>query len=141
MQLLQRDVAADPGVAADLYPQGLDDIDVTVDPVIGEAVSALYLTPPWGKLDQPAFLNAAVRIVITSYSIHYTKLYDKDKSKGSGMGLSMVYGFAKQSGGHLALYSEPGHGTTMNLYLPQARARTEATETPRPRTAVTGKTA
>ena len=40
---------------------------------------------------------------------------------GSGLGLSMVYGFAKQSGGYTRIYSEPGHGTTVRLYLPQAK--------------------
>jgi PAS domain S-box-containing protein len=44
----------------------------------------------------------------------------KPVGKGSGLGLSMVHGFAKQSGGHLKIYSEPGHGTTVNLHLPKA---------------------
>jgi signal transduction histidine kinase len=47
----------------------------------------------------------------------------KDIGKGSGLGLSQVYGFAEQSGGHVKIYSEVGVGTTVKLYLPIATER------------------
>jgi PAS domain S-box-containing protein len=53
----------------------------------------------------------------------------KKVGQGAGLGLSMVYGFAKQSGGHAAIYSEQGHGTTVKFYLPRTEAQDEA---PRP---------
>lgn len=46
----------------------------------------------------------------------------KETGRGSGLGLSMVYGFAKSSGGHASIYSERGVGTTINLFLPRDRS-------------------
>ena len=56
----------------------------------------------------------------------------KEVGRGSGLGLSMVYGFAKQSRGHVKIYSEVGHGTRVMVYLPRAAAANDDAEPAHP---------
>jgi PAS domain S-box-containing protein len=62
----------------------------------------------------------------------------KPEGEGSGLGLSMVYGFVKQSGGHINIYSEIGLGTTIKLYLPRAHESEDLISEPQVQTIVGG---
>ena len=61
----------------------------------------------------------------------------KPRGRGTGLGLAMAYGFVKQSGGTVKLYSEPGHGTTVTFYLPIREQERVVAQAP-PRSAIHG---
>jgi signal transduction histidine kinase len=62
----------------------------------------------------------------------------KSTGRGTGLGLSQVYGFVKQSGGHVTLYSEPGQGTAVKMYFPRAYRDTDQIAKPTQAAALVG---
>ena len=153
-QLLQRTlgetIAVETRVPGDLW-RTLIDPNQLEGALLNLAVNARDAMPNGGKLMMEAqndILDVAyaeqnlevtpgryVMLAVTDTGIGMSKevleraldpfFTTKPVGQGTGLGLSMVYGFVKQSKGHLKIYSEEGHGTTVRLYLPAAATELE----------------
>jgi PAS domain S-box-containing protein len=136
-------------IPPDLWPARIDPSQLQ-NALLNLAVNARDAMPNGGTL----ILEAANKILDETYTVHQVDLSPgpyvlltvsdtgvgmpkeivdrviepffttKPVGQGTGLGLSMVYGFLKQSGGHLNIYSEVGIGTTVSLYLPRAEVAT-----------------
>jgi PAS domain S-box-containing protein len=95
-----------------------------------------YLDHDYAKLNPDVAPGQYVMIAVTDTGVGMSselleKVFQpffttKPVGQGTGLGLSMVYGFIKQSGGHIAVYSELGHGTSVKMYLPRRMHSGEA---------------
>jgi len=109
--------------ARDAMPQGgklvVETRNIEVDTEHGDEQSEL---PP-GQYVQLSISDTGVGMLPQVRDRAFEPFFTtKEKGRGTGLGLAMVYGFVKQSGGHVTIYSEPGLGTTINLYLPRSDA-------------------
>jgi CheY-like chemotaxis protein len=161
---LGEQIEISPKLAADAWPAMIDPSQLTTA-VLNLALNARDAMPGGGKITietrnvylDEGYASQQSEVAVGNYvmiavsdtgtgipAANLEKVFDpffttKEVGKGTGLGLSMVFGFVKQSGGHVKIYSEEGHGTSVKIYLPRSTGLPEtATEAQRTSTVVGG---
>jgi PAS domain S-box-containing protein len=142
---LGEQIQINPQLATDVWPALVDPNQLTTA-VLNLSLNARDAMPGGGKLvietgnvhldagyaamNRDVAVGNYVMIAVSDTGIgispaNLERVFDpffttKEVGKGTGLGLSMVFGFVKQSNGHIKIYSEVGHGTTVKIYLPRA---------------------
>jgi PAS domain S-box-containing protein len=119
-------MTGDGMLTIETQPVFLDEHYATENPEVTPGHYVMVAVSDTGKGIPPDVLEKVFQPFFTT----------KPPGRGSGLGLSQVYGFIKQSGGHIQVYSEVGHGTSIKMYLPRSFAPGEESEISYPSDAV-----
>jgi signal transduction histidine kinase len=115
--------------ARDAMPNGGRLTIETVNSHLDEAYAVAHQEVKAGQYLQVAVTDSGEGMSTETIARAFDPFFTtKATGKGTGLGLSQVYGFVKQSGGHVKIYSEPGRGTTVKVYLPRFTGAPEERE-------------
>jgi|SRR5688572_19646838 len=117
--------------AREAMPDGGTMIVETRRVVLTEAYVAQHITVQPGVYVQLAISDTGSGMDADMQLHLFEPFFSKGRDAVAGFGLSAVHGIVRQSGGHIWVYSEPGHGTTFKIYLPEASSRERASAVPR----------